>query len=502
MRKDIIRSACSRGLDWKNKMIFLKINTHDYENDVRVMTGAFFPGEKITDNIEMRNECMDALEVSVEGTHIHVDFNIHKHTGSIDVECEQDDKKAVRNLLKRKLYREFAGITGKELPWGTLTGIRPVKIPLHLIEEGYNDEFIINHLKDEYLVNDRKSQLSLLVAHKEHKLLSTIDYENGYSLYIGIPFCPTTCLYCSFTSYPLGMWKNRVDEYLDALLKELGFLSELLKDKKPDSIYIGGGTPTTLLPYQFDRLFTFIEEHFDLTNVKEFTVEAGRPDSIDKDKLMMLKKHNVDRISINPQTMNQKTLDLIGRRHSVEQIYEAFDIARECGFDNINMDLIVGLPGEDREDVERTLEAVRRINPESLTVHSLAIKRAARLNIFKDQYADYRIENTDEIIDRTYDFAMELGMEPYYLYRQKNMAGNFENVGYARPDKSGVYNILIMEEKQSIYAAGANAQSKIVYNKENRVERIENVKDVENYITRVDEMIERKRSFFDGECRR
>lgn len=480
-------------------MIYMSINTHNYENDVRVMTGAFYPGEKIV--TENPNDCRMHVKIIVDGAHISGFVTVlaeqnDKVTKEIDVISEDEFQVSVRNLLKRELYGIYSGLTGKKLPWGTLTGIRPVKIPLALIEQGYNDEYILKYFKSEYLVNDVKAELGLQVAHNEHILLSDLDYRNGYSLYIGIPFCPTTCLYCSFTSYPISMWKDRVDTYLDALLKELGYLSELLKNKKLDSVYIGGGTPTTLLPYQFDRLFSFLEEHFDMENIREFTVEAGRPDSIDKDKLIMLKKHNVDRISVNPQTMNQKTLDFIGRRHSVEDIIKAFNLARECGFDNINMDLIVGLPGETKEDVEYTLNEIAKLDPDSLTVHSLAIKRAAALNMFKDKYADCHIENTEAIMDMTYDFAMAHGYEPYYLYRQKNMAGNLENVGYAKPGKAGVYNILIMEEKQSIFAAGANSQSKIVFADENRVERIENVKDVSNYIERIDEMVERKRTFF------
>ena len=289
-----------------------------------------------------------------------------------------------------------------------------------------------------------------------------------------------------------------MDIYLEALFKELKYLSILLKGRKPDSVYIGGGTPTTLLPYQLEKLFNFLEEHFDMKSVLEFTVEAGRPDSIDMDKLKVIKAHGVDRISVNPQTMNQKTLDFIGRRHTVEDIRRAYALARECGFDNINMDLIVGLPGETCDDVKFTLDEVAGLDPDSLTVHSLAIKRAAALNIFKDKYSDCHIENTEAIMNMTYDFAISHGYEPYYLYRQKNMAGNLENVGYSKSGKAGVYNILIMEEKQSIYAAGANSQSKIVFHDENRVERIENVKDVANYIDRIDEMIERKKTFFHG----
>lgn len=478
-------------------MIYMSINTHDYENDVRVMIGAFYPGEKIV--IEDNEQCTMKVLVHVEGAHIQgkvaTDSDI-----AFDVYSRSDASGVVRNHLKRELYNIFSKLTGKELPWGTLTGIRPIKIPVSLIEQGYDDEYILKHFKEEYLVNENKAGLGLSVAKNEHELLKGLDYKNGYSLYIGIPFCPTTCLYCSFTSYPISMWKDKVDMYLEALFKELNYLSELLKDKKPDSIYIGGGTPTTLEPYQFEKLFDYIENHFDVGHAREFTVEAGRPDSINIDKLKVIRDHGIDRISVNPQTMNQKTLDFIGRRHTVEDIYRAFNLARDCGFNNINMDIITGLPGETKADVRHTLEEIHKLDPDSLTVHSLAIKRAAALNMFRDKYESCHIENTDEIMDMTYDFAVNSGYEPYYLYRQKNMAGNLENVGYAKPGKAGVYNVLIMEEKQSIFAAGANSQSKIVFHDENRVERIENVKDVTNYIQRIDEMIERKRTFFHEEA--
>jgi coproporphyrinogen dehydrogenase HemZ len=226
--------------------------------------------------------------------------------------------------------------------------------------------------------------------------------------------------------------------------------------------------------------------------VKEFTVEAGRPDSITREKLEVLRKHGITRISINPQTMKQETLDLIGRRHTVEQVKETFRLARELGFDNINMDLIVGLPEEDEEDVRATMEEIKKLGPDSLTVHSLAIKRAARLNMFREKYGNLKITVTQEMIDMTARYAKEMGMEPYYLYRQKNMAGNFENVGYSTPGKACIYNILIMEEKQTIMACGAGTTTKVVFPAENRLERAENVKEVEQYIDRVEEMLLRK----------
>jgi len=300
----------------------------------------------------------------------------------------------------------------------------------------------------------------------------------------------------------LERWRKRVDEYLDALCKELDYLSSRFRHKKLNTVYIGGGTPTTLEPYQLDRLLTEIQSCFDKEHLQEFTVEAGRPDSITREKLQVLLDHGIDRISINPQTMNQKTLDIIGRRHTVMQVQEAFALAREMGFSHINMDLIVGLPSETYEDVERTMQEVQRMAPDSVTVHSLAIKRAARLSLFKDKYEEMGLENNMQIMDMTARYCAEMELSPYYLYRQKNMAGNFENVGYAKVDKAGIYNILIMEEKQTILAAGAGASTKVVLPSdqpevmESRIERCENVKDVRQYIERIDEMIERKEQFF------
>ena len=461
------------------------------------------------------------------------------------------DRKKTKNELKQQLYYLLTLYAGKTLPWGTLTGIRPTKIPMELLEEGKSEDEIRSYMKETYFASDEKIELSLAVAKRELELLSRIDYENGYSLYVGIPFCPSTCLYCSFTSYPLAKWANRMDEYLDALEKEIAFTAEACKHKVLNSVYIGGGTPTTLSAEQMDRLLTMIGSYFGIadeqgrmiyadeymnevdaadeaqnsmdeaksengstdvegnaagsvcengkarkkTQLLEFTVEAGRPDSITREKLEVIHKHNISRISINPQTMKDETLKIIGRRHTVAQTVESFQLARELGFDDINMDLIMGLPEESLEDVRDTLEQVKALKPDNLTVHSLALKRAARLNMFKEDYKDYKMVNTAE-------YAKKMGLEPYYLYRQKSMAGNLENVGYASPGKAGIYNILIMEEKQTIVACGAGASTKRVWNEPNpdgthRIERCENVKDVGQYITRIDEMIERKQRLFE-----
>ena len=467
-------------------MIGILLEDNGFEQDIRELLMAFYPGEKFV------HQKTEGTEFDVKGTPGAGVYRLELDGDAVEFPVPEGDRLETKNRIKRNLYRLLEKCTGRSLPWGTLTGIRPTKIPMTKLEEGWSREEIADFMKETYFAGDDKIALSVEIAERERELLSRISYENGYSLYVGIPFCPTTCLYCSFTSYPIGKWEKRMDEYLGALFRELEYTADRMKGKVLDTVYFGGGTPTSLSAEHLDQVISKVEELFDLSGVQEFTVEAGRPDSITREKLEVLKRHGITRISINPQTMNQKTLDVIGRRHTVDMVKEKFALAREMGFDNINMDLIIGLPGERMEDVAHTLEEVRRLSPDSLTVHSLALKRAARLNLEWDQYADMGMVNTQEMIDLTARFAREMGMEPYYLYRQKNMAGNFENVGYSLPGKACIYNILIMEEMQTIAACGAGTTTKVVFPQENRRERTENVKDVDQYIQRIDEMIERK----------
>lgn len=478
-------------------MIAVQLNKRDFEYDIHSLIRAFYPGMDVP--------VYQEAEPHPEGWEkkLVVDYQPDKITlvfqdsdGQILAKREQQveyeaDRKATKNVLKSMLYELLRDYTGQDLPWGNLTGIRPTKIPMALLEQGWKNTEIADYMRKTYYTSNEKTALSIMIANRERHILKDINYEDGYSLYVGIPFCPSICLYCSFSSSPLSVWKNKVDTYLDALCKEIEACARIYRNRKLDTIYMGGGTPTTLEPYQMDRLLTKIEECFDRSYLKEFTVEAGRPDSITREKLEVLRKHGISRISINPQTMNQSTLDIIGRRHTVEQTVEAFHLARELGFDNINMDLIVGLPGEEYEQVEHTMKEVTALDPDSITVHSLAVKRAARLNMFKDQYKEMTFTNNQQIMEMTARYAYQAGHSPYYLYRQKNMAGNFENVGYAKPDSAGIYNILIMEEKQSILALGSGATSKKVSGE--LIERTENVKDIKNYVERIDEMIERKR---------
>lgn len=478
-------------------MIGISFNQKEFEYDAYTLLKAFFPKEEVQMFYVQEEEVPADLEhlISIEygeQVHIRIQWGDTLLEGQETYE-QTEDRKIRKNKLKQVLYKLLSQLTGQTLPWGNLTGIRPTKIAMGLIESGMSNAQAAEYMRNTYFTSKEKTALAITIANRERELLKDIDYEKGYSLYVGIPFCPSICLYCSFSSSPLQRWKDQVDAYLDALLKELDFISEAMKDRTLDTIYIGGGTPTTLEPEQLERLLGHINARFQVYQVKEYTVEAGRPDSITREKLQAIRKFPVTRISVNPQTMNQATLELIGRRHTVEDTRHAFALARECGFDNINMDIIVGLPGEQKEDVQHTLEEIKKLDPDSLTVHSLAVKRAARLNMFKEQYEEMEFINNQEIMDMAMKYAYQCQMGPYYLYRQKNMCGNLENIGYAKVDKAGIYNILIMEEKQSILAAGAGASTKYVFQHGARIERTENVKDVAGYISRIDEMIERKR---------
>lgn len=475
-------------------MIAILLNDDAFEQDIRELLMAFYPGETFTKRQEQVCEAFLVLTGNRDGGSFQI--SLEKQGGkalhSAPVTPDFSNRFLAKNLIKQTLYGLLKEMEGRELPWGTLTGIRPTKIAMARFSEGYDEKQVYDYMKETYYTSDEKIALAIDVAEREARLLQTVDYQNGYSLYVGIPFCPTTCLYCSFTSFPIGLWKGKTHLYLEALFKELDYVAKRMNGKQPETIYFGGGTPTSLPAEDIDAILCKLEQIFSLDAVSEFTVEAGRPDSITREKLETLRRHGITRISINPQTMKQETLDLIGRYHSVDMVKEKFYLARESGFNNINMDLIVGLPEEDVDDVRQTMEEIKALGPDSLTVHSLAIKRAARLNMQKEQYADLKIVNTQEMIDMTARYAKEMGLNPYYLYRQKNMAGNFENVGYAAPGKECIYNILIMEEKQTIMACGAGTTTKVLYPEENRLERAENVKDVELYISRIDEMIERK----------
>lgn len=501
-------------------MILLIQNIEDYNNDFRVSLQAFYGGERIIvpEIFEKKPELRDEVDKVFSADVKEHCIDIAMYAGTlgdissgadpvcstrVEIEGDSRDKASVRNPLKLAIYEMLAAYTGRRLPWGSLTGIRPTKIAVSQIEAGADRESVIDNYMKVYGTSRAKGELAYDVAVREKKIIDSVAEENEYCLYIGIPFCPTRCLYCSFTSYPISVYKDKVAAYLAALEKEMAYVAEAYRGKKLISVYVGGGTPSSISAEEMDQLCSMIENSFDMSHVREFTIEAGRPDSTTYDKLMVMKDHGVTRISINPQTMNEQTLRTIGRAHTPEQARQAMDMARKAGFDNINMDLIVGLPGEDTAAVENTLKQIKELAPESLTVHTLAVKRAATLNIEMDRYRDLLKNDIEEQLDAVTQAAGEMGLAPYYLYRQKNMTGNLENVGYARDGLECLYNILIMEERTDIVGLGAGSSSKLVVRpghdgvtEGTRIDRIENCKSVDDYISRIDEMIARKKAGF------
>ena len=431
------------------------------------------------------------------------DFKINVGETVIDIQGEPEyfeymvnNSYKLKDEVKKAVFLYFSKITTQELPWGTIIGIRPSKKALDLLEKGVTDDRIITEFKEKHVTREDKARLCIDVAKFERNIVNKV--KKNISIYIDMPFCPTRCIYCSFTSNPIGICKNIVMPYLEALAHEITKIGDYVREKKLniECVYFGGGTPTSINNEQFEFIMNYIYEAFIWQNsISEFTVECGRPDSITREKLITMKKYGVHRISINPQTMNDDTLKLIGRNHSVNDVFEKFEMARDLGFDNINMDLIVGLPGEKISHMMRTCSEIFRIKPDSITIHGMSIKRASRLH--ENMLNNYRFEvpgqeELNQMYGLTVELTKKLNMKPYYMYKQKNMIGNMENIGYTTFSKEGIYNIQMIEEKQTVIALGADAVSKVVFLDENRHERFANVKDVREYIKRVDEMIDKK----------
>lgn len=445
-----------------------------------------------------------------------------------------------KSTVKAYLYKILQKKCGRSLPWGDLTGIRPVSLAGKLLKELKNEGMqtkqeeirFYQALKDEYCLEGEKAELLRFLALRERDILqkaeerSGVKIKDGFSIYIHIPFCPSKCAYCSFLSSPIAPFSNCIPEYLEKISEELDFaLYEMgeRRGKTLQSVYIGGGTPTALPEKALEDLLVLVEQKLlssPYAKVLEYTVEAGRPDSLEGNKLALLKAHSVGRISINPQTFRQETLDLIGRKHSIESVMERFYEARELGFDNINMDLILGLPSERLSDVEESLLKIRELAPENLTVHSLAVKRAAKLKTEENKYRGaYQAGASSEEFPLERDFSLsyipswrkresrsemewmmlsamqtaeELSLYPYYLYRQKNMAGNLENIGFSKEGKECLYNIFMMEEKHTVFGVGAGSSSKILFGN-GRLERVDNGKDFRSYMEHFTEYQEKKR---------
>ena len=387
---------------------------------------------------------------------------------------------------------------GKELlghipPWGILTGVRPAKIASSLLADGRGVLKTKRILRDEYFLNHQKAALAVSVATNEAKLLKKID-KNTCSLYVSIPFCPSRCSYCSFVSYTTPRLLSMIDEYLDAMLQEIDETFEVIKavGLRVNTVYIGGGTPTTLNPGQLRRLLTKINQKLDVSSLLEFTLEAGRPDTITAEKLAVAKELGVTRISVNPQTLNDDILKEIGRKHTREDFFEAYRIAKESGIRDINVDLIAGLPGDDFKSFSETLDGIIRLEPTNITVHTFCVKKAS--DLLRNNSGVYSLTGGDAAKSVSYSqlntkFA---GYKPYYMYRQKNTVGNLENVGFSIEGHEGIYNVLMMEEVQTIFAVGAGAVSKLVDYKgpksnQTRIKRLFNAKYPYEYLKAADD---------------
>ena len=464
--------------------MYCVIKGHDFLNEIQTITQVFYPNERFIRVDRAGTSGITAVS-EFSGTKclseiFHDSVSVARY--DLPIDCED-----IGYCVKKSMFLCLIAVNGYIPDWGMLTGIRPSKLAHKLRESGLDVSEVIRHFAERFYVSRRKSELCLRVVDAQEKVVAQVC--GRYSVYIGIPFCPSRCLYCSFTSEPIS---GITDEYLAALEKELFAVAKNLGDDAPDAIYIGGGTPTSLNLFQLERLCNAVDHVF--PNRAEYTIEAGRPDTIDREKLRLFKEHNVTRLSINPQTMHDKTLQLIGRRHTWAQFLRAYEMARDIGHWNLNVDLILGLPNENEDDVRTSLEAVLALKPENLTAHILAVKRASRLKEELNTYVLTRY-GIEEMLKATEIATQSAGMYPYYIYRQKNMLGNFENVGYTTSGFDCVYNVMIMSERQTILAFGAGAITKTV--DAQRIERIFNVKSVDEYIRRIDEMIERKREWFD-----
>lgn len=434
------------------------------------------------------------LEENVVNTKIYLNNNLisENNINDInDINIKRPLDKKISIAVKKSIYKAVENIKHINVPWGILTGIRPSKIVHYLKEKGIDKDEIINILIEEYLLDIKKAYLLFEITETQKRYIYPINKDN-YSLYISIPFCPSRCVYCSFPSYLADKWSYLIDSYTNSLIEEIKEMASFMNGKILKTIYIGGGTPTAIPTENLEKIIKSIYKYFDTTNILEFTVEAGRVDTINKEVLKMLKINKVDRISINPQTMNNRTLKLMNRTHTKEEIEEIFNLANDIDFCSINMDLIIGLPKEDEEDIKNTMEIIKRLNPDNLTVHTLTIKKSSKLNKELEKYDISKEENLENMLDITKEYSEQMNMKPYYIYRQKQILGNFENIGYAKNGKECIYNILMMEEKQTVIGLGAGSVSKIFNSSTNKINRIPNVVNLNEYINRIEDMIKRK----------
>lgn len=402
----------------------------------------------------------------------------------------ESDEKTQERMLAVCLYRLLCDYSGRSQPWGILTGVRPIKLFRKLREE-YGEKYAKDYFTEKLLVSSQKTEMSAITEKNERRIIE-LSRPDSFSLYISIPFCPSRCSYCSFVSQTIESAKKLISPYFDLLLKEIEYTSEIVRKNglRLESVYVGGGTPTTLDPDKLFRLISKVMACFDMSTCREFTIEAGRPDTIDEDKLSAILNGGVDRISINPQTLNDNVLQVIGRKHTSEQFISAFKLARDLGFSHINTDLIAGLPADTPESFRYTIEKICEMDPESITVHTLAMKRSSRLNISGVETGGSGYAG--QMLDFAQKKLFFCGYIPYYLYRQTRMEGNLENVGWSKPGYEGIYNIYVMDETHTVIGCGAGAVTKLRDPGSTELIRIFNYKYPYEYISGFEEMLKRK----------
>lgn len=468
----------------------LYVKNHNFHFELENLTRLFFPNEKIT-VIRDFSEPQPPYIYTEVSDKITISVNIGSFNKSETAvkKLADDDNELVSAQLLYKLLCDFTGLTQ---PWGILTGVRPVKLLRRLAEES-NEEQAVKKFEKDFFVSNEKIALSRETEHNERKMLE-LSKPESFSLYVGIPFCPSRCSYCSFVMASIERAEKLIEPYTKLLCEEIKRTAEIANKLglRLETVYFGGGTPTTLSAEQLDTVLRTVNKSFDMSTCREFTVEAGRPDTIDIAKLFALKENKVDRISINPQTVNDEVLKTIGRKHTAQQFFDAFELARKCGFDNINTDLIAGLPTDTPESFKNSLDSIVRLNAECITVHTLCMKRASRLTTEGVTLDLQQARDAREMLAYTQNILGQNEYIPYYMYRQSRMVGNLENVGWSKKGFESLYNVYVMDETHTILACGSGGVTKLKRNNPDYLERIFNFKYPYEYIDRFDELIQRK----------
>lgn len=468
----------------------LYVKNHNFHFELENLTRLFFPNEKITVKRDFSEPQPPYIytEVSDKIT-ISVNIGSFNKSETAVKKLTDDDNELVSAQLLYKLLCDFTGLTQ---PWGILTGVRPVKLLRRLAEESSEEQAVKKFEKD-FFVSNEKIALSRETEHNERKILE-LSKPESFSLYVGIPFCPSRCSYCSFVMASIERAEKLIKPYTKLLCEEIKRTAEIANKLglRLETVYFGGGTPTTLSAEQLDTVLGTVNNSFDMSTCREFTVEAGRPDTIDIAKLFALKENKVDRISINPQTVNDEVLKTIGRKHTAQQFFDAFELARKCGFDNINTDLIAGLPTDTPESFKNSLDSIVRLNAECITVHTLCMKRASRLTTEGVTLDLQQARDAREMLAYTQNILGQNEYIPYYMYRQSRMVGNLENVGWSKRGFESLYNVYVMDETHTILACGSGGVTKLKRNNPDYLERIFNFKYPYEYIDRFDELIQRK----------